>query len=826
MQKMALGMGGLRRGDRGTRGGWRWLLAWFGCWVAATAAALEPVQADGEALGPDEGWVAIQLLNNFEFRNVRIDRPGFGDTLLRPADAPSGSVRLFRAEAGSYKPKRIELGYAGNLRYYLDVSPRLDFVVEAGVINYPGSVVVESVGGLRFDYQLTNRLGEVYAALERQYPTITAQHPVKFQGEPRDDFVEFFRQARQTLGQQGPLPARADHEATPQARGIPAEALYQSRGIIEMQLSPDGRYIAELSADRTRRGLALIDTGTGDYTVVWEGEEQIESIEWAGVDRLVLQVNQGNNERQAIIQIRHDREPRFHTVAIPLPETTILDVMVHDPDHIAVHWRDPRGGEAFKIFKIDISGERISKSQFRGDRRVPFTLENAYPVLLDRDATPVLAIQRGDDGQRLMVLREREWHAVMSVPVGRLLDPVAVDLAAGTFDALTDIGRDQVELLRLSLADGAVVQALFALPGTDLTGVVRDRDRVVGVRYVELARPRIQYFDPALLREQQALAKLFPQHTVSLLQRSVDGQRSLVLVSGATNPGQYFLFNRDQRSLEPIGHSRPHLNEYRFVAPERFTVQSRDGLEVEALLTRPPGDGPHPLILMPHGGPIGIRDLMVFDREVQYLVSRNLAVLQVNYRGSGGFGRAFEEAGYGNWGQKIEDDIEAALDHALATYPLDAKRVCAMGSSYGGYSALMAMIRAPERFRCAVSVMGVTDLPLMFSSSDWRRLPDSQAIMKKIAGDPERQLQELQAVSPVYRYAELTGPVLLIHGTQDRRVSVDHSERLRMLLTLAGRPPQTLWLEGEDHQMQWVRSNVAAMESAAEFIDRHLALTP
>lgn len=794
-------------------------------WLPAVpVAALEPVKADGETLKDGEGWVAIQFRTELEFRSIRIDRPGFGDKLLQPGEVPNGEVHLFRARAGKHRPKRIELGYSGRYRFYLDVSPRLDFIVEPGIINYPGSFVIDDFGGLRYDFQLINQLGEVYAALERRYPNTTASHQLKFQGEPRDDFVELLRAARQTHGNTEPVAERRDHQAKPSERGIPAESLYAARGIIEMQLSPDGRFIAELSADRIQRGLALIDTENGDYTEVWKGDEQIRGIQWAGADRLILLVEQGHFERQAIIQIRADREPRFHTIAIPMPNASIVDPLIDDPDHIAVHWSDGRDAGRFRIFKIDISGERISKAQFRGDRRIPFALENAVPALLDPQGQPILAVQHSEDAQRLMVRLDRSWQAVMTIPVDRQLNPVAIDLEAGTFDALSDVDREQVELLRYRLDTGAPVATLHARPGTDLGGVVRDRGRVVGVKYVEQAMPQIQYFDESLLREQSSLRALFPGQSVTLLQRSRDGRRSLILVSGATDPGQYFLYDRDGRSLEPIGHSRPDLAELKFALPQRFTVTSTDGLEVEALLTQPASDGPHPLVLMPHGGPIGIRDLMIFDREVQYLVSRQLAVLQVNYRGSGGFGRAFEEAGYGNWGQKIEDDIEAALDYALANYPLDKHRVCAMGNSYGGYSALMAMVRAPERFRCAVSVMGVTDLPLMFSSSDWRRRPEAEAIMKRIAGDPVRQLEELQQVSPVYRYADLQRPVLLIHGTRDRRVSPDHSERLRILLTLAGRAPETLWLEGESHQMQWVASHVAAMESAAEFMDRHLDL--
>src|SRR5690606_16534423 len=218
----------------------------------------------------------------------------------------------------------------------------------------------------------------------------------------------------------------------------------------------------------------------------------------------------------------------------------------------------------------------------------------------------------------------------------------------------------------------------------------------------------------------------------------------------------------------------PWLADFEFAPTEVIVARGSDGLSIEAFLTLPEGDGRRPLIVMPHGGPVGVSDHLHFDRDVQFLASLGYAVLRVNFRGSAGYGKAFREAGYHSQGTLIEDDIDAALAQALQDHPLDASRMCTLGFSYGGYSALIAAARAPTRYRCAISVAGVSDRLLFFTASDSARTAEGRKILETIIGDPSTQTRQMIETSPVYRYQDIRIPVMLVHGAKDQRVDIEH----------------------------------------------------
>jgi dipeptidyl aminopeptidase/acylaminoacyl peptidase len=249
-------------------------------------------------------------------------------------------------------------------------------------------------------------------------------------------------------------------------------------------------------------------------------------------------------------------------------------------------------------------------------------------------------------------------------------------------------------------------------------------------------------------------------------------------------------------------------------------VASRDGTPLEAYLTLPSqSKAPLPLIVVPHGGPIGVRDSIGFDPEVQLLANRGYAVLRVNYRGSSGFGRAFEQAGFGAWGKSIEDDILAAIDATLKTAPIDADRIALRGASYGGYSTLMGLIRSPERFRCGVAMSAVADVPLLFTASDWSQDKRARERMMEMVGNPTKGLDDMEAISPDYLYRKLDRPLLLVHGAMDQRVPMEHALRLLVLLGHAKKPPQSVLLAHEGHGI----ADLEARYLAEAAIDRFLA---
>jgi len=214
------------------------------------------------------------------------------------------------------------------------------------------------------------------------------------------------------------------------------------------------------------------------------------------------------------------------------------------------------------------------------------------------------------------------------------------------------------------------------------------------------------------------------------------------------------------------------------------------------------------VVVIPAGGAFAAEAMPDYDATVQMLVHSGYAVVRLRYRGSG-------EA---RWDAPGVADIEKLLDAAALKFPLDLQRVAVLGSGQGGHTALMALIRAPQRFRCGIAVAPVTDLPLMFSSSDWIRKPHVVDAMRRQAGDPVTGLAAMQHNSPVYRYDELKQPLLLIHGTHDTAVSFEHSLRLRTMLASAGRPPRWLPLRRADQSLSQEKDRLAIQVTSEVFL--------
>jgi len=253
-------------------------------------------------------------------------------------------------------------------------------------------------------------------------------------------------------------------------------------------------------------------------------------------------------------------------------------------------------------------------------------------------------------------------------------------------------------------------------------------------------------------------------------------------------------------------------------------MTTTDGLEIEGFLIVPESinDVKAPLIVIPHGGPIGVRDYAYNDSTQHFLASHGYASLKVNYRGSGGYGKHFKESGKKEWGKKIEADINEMVDYGLAKYNLAADKICAMGSSYGGYSAVMLSIIYPERYKCAVSYAGVMDIPLLFSSSRYKFHSRVDEKMKEIVGDPNEDYEQLMNTSPLYLTDKINNPIYLLHGDLDTRVYLEHSLRMKEVADLKNLDVSLTVLEDEKHALYYLNSNIVMMARALEFIQQHL----
>lgn len=404
--------------------------------------------------------------------------------------------------------------------------------------------------------------------------------------------------------------------------------------------------------------------------------------------------------------------------------------------------------------------------------------------------------------------------------------PVALSPDYNTMWVLTNAYTDRTVAAEFSLGTNTFGNILYEHDRVDVKNILMSADgsRPVGVTYVEGGLLRYEFFSEESIAGLDSLQERFAGSGIITLDYSEETSMHVIAEVSPTQPGLVQVCNTAEDWCEVVASMAPWLDSSQLSETTALEVESTDGITVEAFLTLPTtGDVDIPLVALPHGGPLGISDYRYFSPEVQWLASNGYAVLQVNYRGSGGYGQAFKQAGLREWGRGIEDDIEAAVRKVLEDHPkVDANRVGIFGSSYGGYSALMSVIRNPDLFKCAASFAGVTDLSLMFSESAARKSDRLREILVSYVGDPSIDRNEQMEHSPVYRYRDIHRPILLAHGLDDDIVDYEHTWRMQKMLRLAGQPPELVLLDGTGHGFRLIKDAKALYDPLIAFLDQHL----
>ncbi len=336
-------------------------------------------------------------------------------------------------------------------------------------------------------------------------------------------------------------------------------------------------------------------------------------------------------------------------------------------------------------------------------------------------------------------------------------------------------------------------------------------DRFIGVDFDD-GRPGVALFNP-----QSPAAKLFvglmqqfPGESVQFASSTRDGSRAIVAVSADADPGTFYLYDRATRRLTSLLRVAPWIDPQKMASKQPYQFKARDGLGLQGYVSYPPGmeTARHmPMVVYVHGGPFGVRDWWDYDPDVQALATRGYVVLQVNFRGSGGYGYDFEKAGWKQWGRKMQDDVTDATRWAIAQGIADPNRICIYGASYGGYAALEGAIRQPGLYKCAIGYVGVYDLDLLYWRGD---IPDStygRNYLKRVLGDDKAQLER---ISPVDQVGRLKARVMLIVGGEDGRVPPIQGEEMRKALREQGIDCEWLYRRREAHGF-YKESNVADM---------------
>ena len=409
----------------------------------------------------------------------------------------------------------------------------------------------------------------------------------------------------------------------------------------------------------------------------------------------------------------------------------------------------------------------------------------------------------------------REWNALTDDIDSDDFQPLAIDASINSLYALRK--RDgRMALTKVLLENTPTETVVAANPRVDIDNVVRSGDgqRVIGYTYAEDYR-HIVYFDPEYKALSAALSKALPGHpTVSFVKTSADGNKVLFFAGSDQDPGHYYLFNKAAKTLGEMIAVRPNLTGRSLAAVKPITYPAADGTTIPAYLTLPPGKTAKnlPAIVLPHGGPTS-RDEWGFDWLSQFLASRGYAVIQPEYRGSGGFGDAWlAHNGFKGWRTSIAD-ISAATRYLAAQGIADPNRIAILGWSYGGYAALQSAVTEPSLYKAVVAIAPVTDLSLMKTEAeDYASYKETSAFI----GDGPHLVQG----SPLRQAAAIQAPVLLIHGDRDVNVNFEQSQKMQQALQAAGKQSEFLSFGGLDHQLEDNEARASMLLKIGLLLDR------
>jgi alpha-beta hydrolase superfamily lysophospholipase len=581
-------------------------------------------------------------------------------------------------------------------------------------------------------------------------------------------------------------------------------------------ISPGGTHVAAVGHDGRDRLLRVFDARMQSRVAARFGMQRVLSIHWATNERLLV-VHAGAGEAPGLTAVNRDGSMRLRLIA---PATDggrsqgvrVIDTLPRLPSDVLVSIDEgtPFAPDLVRMGVFVAAAEVVERNPGHVLQWLPDTRGQAGAAL-------DWQVQDGELRYRLLTRRsgDRSWRSAYAfrlgeaelAPIGYMDDTLLVQLREGdgpatvrSFDAQSgDFGEPVLSLagadpdfLRFSSVDGALAVVEY-----------------------QTGRPQRRFLKPEWQAWHARLQAHFGGDTdLRLIGLSADETVALVLVGSDRDPGAFWRYDIEADQPRRIGPRLPGFRPAAAARSEAVQLRARDGLELHGYLTRAAGTAqPMPLLLFPHGGPWS-RDRWGFDPVVQYFVSRGFAVLQVNYRGSRGFGPTLLGKGRGEWGRAMQTDLYDALDWAVAEGIADPARVMIFGASYGGYAALLAAQQRPDLFAAAVAWAPVTDLPQQIEG--WRRSGNrrAEAEWQDMVGMPDT----LHAVSPMH-LPPPTIPVLLGHGRRDTRVSVEHSLRFA---DHAGLPEaHRLWLHQADHQLLPADTAMPFFERLDEFIATH-----
>lgn len=600
---------------------------------------------------------------------------------------------------------------------------------------------------------------------------------------------------------------------------FPLRDFFRNPEKTNFQISPNGKFIAFLQPYNNRLNIFVYERDNKEHVrqITNETNRDIRGYFWKNDTTLLYTQDFGGDENEHLYAVDLEESETRDLTPYDNVKVHIVDELMDFPDEvlISLNTRDPR---IFDVYRLHIQSGVMELLYENPGNITGFLTDHQGQLRLisstDGVSTTLFARETEDE----------EFTPILTTNFREALNPIFFTFDNTNIYAASNIGRDTMAIVEFDIAAGREVRVLFQHDevDVDMLSYSRKRKVLLGVAFTTWKRERF-FLDETIRQIYTRLEQLLPGYEIVLPSMTDDEDIYIVRTYSDRSLGAFYLYTPADNNLQELAKVSPWLDEEHLAPVQPVTFSSRDGLTLHGYLTLPLGVPAHnlPVVLNPHGGP-WLRDTWVFNPEIQFLANRGYAVLQINYRGSTGYGRKFWEAGFKQWGRKMQDDLTDGVQWLISSGIANPERVAIYGGSYGGYATLAGLAFTPDLYACGVDYVGVSNIFTFLESIPpyWKPYLD---MVHEMVGHPEHDHDLLQAVSPLFHVNNIKAPLLVAQGANDPRVKIQESDQIVQALRDRGIETPYIVKNNEGHGFSNEENKFEFYEAMEDFLAKHLS---
>jgi dipeptidyl aminopeptidase/acylaminoacyl peptidase len=600
---------------------------------------------------------------------------------------------------------------------------------------------------------------------------------------------------------------------------IPLTSFFKNSKVTGFRISPDGKSIAALMPYKDRLNVFVRKLDDNNWRrLTNQTDRDISNSFWKGNKHILFSRDFGGDENYHLFSINIETGKEKDLTPFKNTRVSVLDMLDGISKTSILIRMNKRNKQIFDVYNLNVENEKLTEVLRNPGNHRGWVL----------DHTGLIRVALTSDGvNQSFLYRDNEkmpFKTVIKTNFKQALNPFFFDAQNKYIYATSNLSSNTSQAILLNPKTGKRVKLLHENKNYDITGISYSNklNRVVQTSYTD-TKYRVKHFSTYYKNIYKQIESEIKDKQIYLTSHDKDERIFTVYVTSDRLKGVYYLYDADKKKLTFLENPSPWLDESKMSEMRPYTFTSRDGLKIEGYLTLPKGKESVknlPMIVNPHGGPWA-RDMWGYNSQVQFLASRGYAVLQVNFRGSTGYGREFWESSFKQWGKSMQDDVTDAVKWAISKGHADPKRICIYGGSYGGYATLAGLTYTPDLYQCGIDYVGVSNLFTFMGTIPPYWKPYLK-MLHEMVGHPVKDKKLLQATSPVFHVDKIKVPLFIAQGAKDPRVNKDESDQMVKALRERGIEVPYLLKENEGHGFHNQENRIEFYTKMEKFLKKHI----